>query len=302
VFALAGILATLLLWPARSLAEEEVTLRQGNPGSATYWEPIISDLYLVGEQTPRIPLAERREEPAAFSGENLINPKPHFTLMPPVGDQSPNLLTDWRTLQQRIFQENDPVSAWFVSRQFPAWEGRPRLLVHKVLDEERLVGYEQSVRYHIHFDLDIPHERLPGLQGLTGPARRQKLFQGVKAVEGTLTISRLDGVSLRGRGGTLVDPPEVALNIMQPGETLERFLNPQDPFVIPYILNAPTAVEGDRLNGVVNVALNFVLEVGPELGIDPPEQKTVRGEIRVAIGKRYVDFIRVGYESEGRSR
>jgi len=248
----------------------ETTVNQSNSGAVTLWSPIIAEFYVKLEQT-RIQAGPETTPPPTFA-DSLIKPLPQFSVVEPPDGAPASLPTDWSILQSRA-NNGESLSGWLISSD----GRRPRIYAHRVFDAGFLVGYPVRAVLRTVLRLDVPEERLPIPDNPSGDARRDKLLANTRVVRSVLTISRLSGVSPNGLRGTAVsgseERPPVAVHDLS------------QPISVDYVARFPTTKSGDGTFGdVLNISAEIELEVGKELGMDPPERKTVQGDIRMAIG------------------
>jgi hypothetical protein len=293
----AAIAAAAIVWVLPALAQEEV-LEQNNDVKATYWSPIISTLY-VEPQDAQAKWPEGDGPPTFETDPDnpIINPpfKLGLNRVPP--DRAPTLDTDWLVLQQKL-GEGEPASGWLVALEF----GQDRLWVHRVFDEGGMVGYPEAVKLYIRFaanlateSLEIPKELQPA-GGFQGAARRQFILENIQIVSGQLKITELDGVRLNGMGGTETETELASYDFSN--WTLAKLS--QEKGGIEFIPRRATTSDSDLLNGVIQVSFELVLKLDPALsdGNAGPEQKTIKGAIRFAIGKQLLDITEIGAEQD----
>jgi hypothetical protein len=266
--------------PAPSWAQD--VLRQDNPGQGTYWLPIISAFYVKDLGDPVWPDGDG---PPVFPQE--VNPPLRFTTNPAPAESAPTIDTDWVVFQQR-YQRGEQASAWVMAREF----GKPRLWIHRCYDEEYLAGYVQNHRLQLILDIDVVRESFPLPDTLSRPARRQLIAEKVQVVSGSLEIIQLNGVRKNGSGGS-GDVPLLKLSL--PGGPLQDLTKNARTLFVP---RAPTVPDGDKLNGVVRIAVEFEVEAGTDLGLATPERKELAGEIRFAVGQMYVEITKLTGEDK----
>jgi hypothetical protein len=278
---LAAVVAIMAWSPA--VRAQDVTITQTNPGTAVFWEPVIADFCLVGPQS-RVQ-TDAISKPPSIDDE-LINPAPAFTVFLPPADGPADLSYDW----QQITQKNaagEPFSAWLTASD----QGRDRIFAHKVFDEGKLVGYAERARYLVRLRVVIARERLPIPNDPSGAQREEALLKGIKVTSGSVTFTRLNGAKLSGLGGTLADKPETTLALTGSLSDIANFRGDYEP-------RFATSKKDDTLDDLVVAAMTMELEAGKPVGLDPPEHKTLKGEIRFAVGKAYLDIITLATQNK----
>jgi hypothetical protein len=270
--------SSCLIARAPAFAQEELT--QTSEGEGTYWAPVISALYAEPEQgSPSLP---EGDGPPEFP-ENVTQPPLKFTLNPSPADRAANIDTDWTVYDMRR-RADEHVSAIVMAKQF----NKPRLWLHRCRDEEYMAGYGESRRLFLITNAAVVRERFP-IEGQPSSGARPGLIRDrLKVVGGKVAVEELAKVRPNGAGGEVVGEPLF----------LDRFANlslaefgsrPRSEFVPRF----ETTPEGELLNGVLKISLEMEFEAGTDLGLTEPERAKVYGEIRVAVGKEYVDFMKI---------
>lgn len=280
---IALVAAVLAAVPAK--AQEEV-LKQHNDGEATYWLPIISALYARPDQVSLNWPPDNADGPPVPTPGDVISPALHFALNPAPAESPATIDTDWVIFQKRL-QGDEQASAFVLAFE----HGKPRLWLHRCIEETKLAGYPQSRRFYIMAGIEIVHERFP-IAGSPPMAVRTKLIRDtIRIVSGKVTVSELDGVATNGSGKAGETP--VASFAIGESSLADFGQRPLGEF----IPTKDTEPKGDRLDHIIRIAIELELEAGTALGLKAPERRTLSGEIRLAVGKAYFEATKVSGES-----
>jgi hypothetical protein len=272
IWSAAVLLAFLVATPVRARAQDNV-VKQSNEGAVMEWVPTVAELYLVPQRGVQIKLDSH---PPSITSD-LIDQALHFTLNPTKRYEPVPILSDWQEYQDNLTNHDEHASAVLTAED----QGQQRLFLHRAWDEGKMAGYAQSVRLLVHWRLDVPQERLPIPNQPVGPDRRALVLQNVKITAMQVTIILLEGVSANGKGGTPRSPEELKVS------PAAATIGTPPLSAAEYTPRAEAVTEGDKLNGVISVALAADLEVGKGLGVDPPQKQTVKAEIRVTVAKMH---------------
>ena len=284
---LGGTAATLAGGRFPALAQQ---LDQGNQGQGTYWQPVLSELFVVRDQG--MPTYPENDGPPVFPYPDLENAPEgsvtpdvarekgllHFSLLPRPLDGPPSIDSDWLQYE-KLYKNGEHASAIVVARDF----GKPRLFMHRTIDEDYLATYPSNVRLNPSVTADIGREKLPIPNGPSGAERTKLIRQEVRIKSGRLEVNILDKVKRNGSGGEIAE----AQKVESYGQSSLSVLTQHR---VEIIARAPTILDGDVLNGVYSVKIDLELEAGPSLGLAAPESRKISAEIRIAMGEQYLDI------------
>lgn len=288
---LLGATAISVARPSPSFAED---IDQGNQGQGTYWQPALTEFFVVRDKG--MPTFPEADGPPAFpfpdlenAPEGTVTPEVarekgllHFSLLPGPLEGQASVEHDWLQYE-KLCRSDEHASAIAVARQF----GKPRLYMHRCIDEGYLATYPDNQTLYATFSADIIREKLPIPGNPSGKERTDLIRSEVLVTHGKLLITVLDGVRPNGSGGEFkADVGVNGFNGARLGSLIERPTG--------FNMTVPTIRDGDHLNGVYSVKLELDLQAGPSLGLATKEVRRISGEIRIAIGYQYLDSLAPG--------
>lgn len=264
---------------------------QGNGGQGTFWQPVLTEFFVArkdglptypeADGPPVFPYPDLENAPEGAVTPEIAREKGllHFSLLPGPLDGPATIDSDW-VQYEKLWKSGEHASAIAVARQF----GKPRLYMHRCIDEDYLATYPDNQTLYAVFSAGIIREKLPIPGNPSAKERAELIRSEVLITHGRLLITVLDRVRPNGSGGEL--KAEIGGNGFN-GERLGSLIARRTGFN----MSVPTIRDGDHLNGVYSVKLELDLQAGPSLGLATKETHRISGEIRVAIGYQYLDSL-----------
>lgn len=267
---------------------------QANQGQGTYWQPALTQFFVVRDKgmptypeadgAPMFPFPDLENAPEGTVTPEIAREKGllHFSLLPGPLEGQPSVEHDW-VQYDKLGKSGEHASAIAVARHF----GKPRLYMHRCIDEDYLATYPDNQTLYAVFSADIIREKLPIPGNPSGKERTDLIRSQVLITHGKLLVTVVDGVRPNGSGGEL--KADIAVNGFN-GERLGSMIERPTGFN----MTVPTIRDGDHLNGVYSIKIELDLQAGPSLGLAAKEVRRISGEIRVAIGYQYLDSLAPG--------